>query len=174
MTPGSAAAPLPKSRLEGSMSETKLPPSASSGHHPTVLGRSVVVRGELSGQEDLLLEGSVDGQISLPDHCLTIGPTGQVKAEIRARQVAIHGSVEGNVTARDKIEIRKSGRVVGDLATAAIAIEEGGYLKGSIDILREDDAPRATAARALDSDAKPREGFGLMRVRENPRIDSQG
>lgn len=154
------------------MNETKSPASGSSGHHPTVLGRSVVVRGEMSGQEDLLLEGKVDGQINLPDHSLTIGPTGQVKAEIHARQVTIHGAVDGNVTARDKIEIGKSGRVVGDLVTAAIAIEEGGYLKGSIDILREDEAPRAAAAaRALDGDPKAREGFGLRRLRENPRID---
>jgi cytoskeletal protein CcmA (bactofilin family) len=113
----------------------------------TVLGRSVILRGELSGGEDLLIEGQFDGTINLEDHCLTVGQHGRVTAEIRAREVIVLGAVQGNITARDKVDIRKSGHVVGDLVSAAIAIEEGAYFKGSIDILRED----ATA------DRKPRE-----------------
>jgi cytoskeletal protein CcmA (bactofilin family) len=97
----------------------------------------MVLRGDLSGTEDLLIEGQFEGTISLQEHCLTIGPHGQVKAEIHARQVVIQGSVNGNITAGEKIEIRKSGNVVGDLVAAAIAIEDGAYFKGSIDILRE-------------------------------------
>lgn len=122
----------------------------------TFLGRSVVLRGELSGDEDLLIEGQFDGTITLPEHCLTVGPNGHVKAEIRARQVVILGSVDGNITAREKIEIRKTGHVVGDLVSAGIAIEEGAYFKGSIDILREgaqQELPNLSAPRALKASA---------------------
>ncbi|HEV2177303.1 MAG TPA: polymer-forming cytoskeletal protein [Terriglobia bacterium] len=116
----------------------------------TVLGRSVVLKGELSGNEDLLIEGQFEGTINVKDHTLTVGPQGQVKSEIHARQVVIHGSVDGKVSARDKIEIRKTGNVVGDLVSAGVAIEDGAYFKGSIEILREgkQEAPRAAAAAA--------------------------
>ncbi len=132
-------APDETHKLDNSMTETTPRPSGSAAiaHNQTLLGRSMVMRGDLSGKEDLLIEGQFEGTISLQEHCLTVGPNGQVKAEIHARQVIIQGSVNGNVTAREKIEIRKSGNVVGDLVAAAIAIEDGAYFKGSIDILRE-------------------------------------
>ena len=97
-----------------------------------------------SGQQ----RDSAEGTITLEDHCFTVGPDGQVKAEIHARQVVILGSVIGNISARDKIEIRRTGHVVGDLLAAAVAIEEGAYFKGSIDILREEaqEAPRVISA----------------------------
>ena len=116
----------------------------------------MVLRGDLSGKEDLLIEGQFEGTISLHEHCLTVGPHGQVKAEIHARQVVIQGTVNGNVTARERVEIRKSGNVVGDLVAAAIAIEDGAYFKGSIDILREpaqEVASAVSAPNALGSNA---------------------
>lgn len=103
----------------------------------TVLGQSTVLHGDLAGKESLLIEGQFDGTINFPEHCVTIGVHGEVKAEIHARQVVILGSVTGNITAQEKIEIRKSGHVVGDMVAAAIAIEGGAVLKGSIDIPRE-------------------------------------
>jgi cytoskeletal protein CcmA (bactofilin family) len=103
----------------------------------TLLGRSVVLRGDLSGKEDLLIEGHFEGTLNLQEHCVTVGPHGQLKGEIHARQVVIQGAVSGNISAREKIEIRKTGEVVGDLVAAGIAIEDGAYFKGSIDILRE-------------------------------------
>ena len=103
----------------------------------TLLGRSVVLRGDLSGKEDLLIEGHFEGTLNLQEHCVTVGPHGQVKGEVHARQVVIQGAVSGNISARERIEIRKTGEVVGDLVAAAIAIEDGAYFKGSIDILRE-------------------------------------
>ena len=111
--------------------------SAPANHDQTVLGQSAVLRGDLAGKEDLLIEGQVEGTINVPDHCVTIGSHGEVKAEIQARQVVILGSVTGNISARERIEIRKTGQVVGDLVAAAIAIEGGAFLKGSIDIVRE-------------------------------------
>jgi hypothetical protein len=89
--------------------------------------------------------------INLQDHCLTVGPKGQVKAEIRARQVVVQGSVNGNVTAREKIEIRKTGQVMGDLVATGVAIEDGAYFKGSIEILREGDAHAPIAPRSVGS-----------------------
>src|SRR6185503_10267211 len=103
----------------------------------TIVGRSMFLRGDLSGKEDLLIDGQFEGSINLPDHCVTVGANGQVKAEVHARQVIIQGSVTGNVSAGEKIELRKTGRVVGDLVAAAIAIEDGAFFKGSIDIVRD-------------------------------------
>lgn len=146
--------PLPASpanaKLENHMMEItpRATDQLASNEHPTQLGRSVILRGDLSGKEDLLIEGQFDGTINLPEHCVTVGAHGQIKAEIHARQVVILGSVTGNVAAREKIEIRKTGQVVGDLVAATIAIEDGAYFKGSIDILREQsqEAPHSMAA----------------------------
>ncbi len=114
-------------------------PSATGSPH-TILGRTVVAQGQLSAGEDLLIEGQFEGNINLDDHCLTVGTEGRVKAEIRARQVVILGSVTGNVTASEKIDIRRTGHMAGDLVTASVAIEEGAYFKGSIDIARDEDS----------------------------------
>lgn len=111
--------------------------SAAAAPH-TILGRTVVVQGQLSGGEDLLIDGQFEGIITLADHCLTVGTEGHVKAEIRARQIVILGSVTGNLTAREKIDLRRTGHVVGDLVAATVAIEDGAYFKGSIDISRGD------------------------------------
>ncbi len=120
----------------------------STNQNPTLLGRSLVLKGDLSGNEDLVIEGQFDGNINIQDHCLTVGAHGQLKAEVHARQVVVLGSVNGNITARDKVEIRKTGHVLGDLVAAGIAIEDGAYFKGSIEILREDaaEAPQALAS----------------------------
>ena len=104
----------------------------------TFLGRSVVFHGEFTANEDVLIEGEIEGALNLQDHCVTIGPNGKVKADINARHVVTQGSITGNISARDKIEIRRTGHVVGDLKTAAVAIEEGAYFKGSIEIVREE------------------------------------
>lgn len=120
------------------------------GNQRTFLGRTVVAQGQITSGEDLLIEGQFEGTISLNDHCLTVGAEGHVKAEIRARQVIIQGSVTGNVAAREKIEIRRTGHVVGDLVAATVAIEEGAYFKGSIDIAR-DEGPGAAGGASSGS-----------------------
>ena len=115
---------------------------------PTVFGQFTVAQGELRGNEDVLVEGRLEGSISLEDQSLTTGPKGQVKAEIHARQVVIFGSVSAKIFAREKIEIRKTGHVVADLLAAAVAIDEGAYFKGSIDRRPEGPAgqPRVVSA----------------------------
>ncbi len=143
--------------------ETSMPESIrrdsnnnSSGQVQAIIGRSIVLKGEMSANEDLLIEGQFEGTVNLQDHCLTIGANGKVKAEIQARQVIILGSVTGNVNAREKIEVRRSGNVTGDLTSASIAIEEGAYFKGSIDILRdgnmEEHSPITAPAAYEDSE----------------------
>jgi cytoskeletal protein CcmA (bactofilin family) len=95
------------------------------------------LKGELSGKEDLTVEGQFEGTIDVAENTVTVGPQGQVKSEIRARHVIVHGSVSGKIAAREKIDIRRTGNVIGDLVAAGVAIEDGAYFKGSIEILRE-------------------------------------
>lgn len=109
----------------------------------------MTLKGELTGNEDLTIEGQFDGTINLKDYCVTIGQNGQVKADVTARQVVVSGKLDGKINAREKIEIHRTGSVVGDLISAGVAIEEGAYFKGSIEILRDDEKkaiPRAAAS----------------------------
>jgi cytoskeletal protein CcmA (bactofilin family) len=98
------------------------------------LGASLHVKGEISGNEDLLIDGSVEGLIQLDERKLTVGATAKVTADIIAREVVVYGNVKGNLRAKDRIEIKKDGSVNGDLTTSRIMIEDGAYFKGSIEI----------------------------------------
>jgi cytoskeletal protein CcmA (bactofilin family) len=104
------------------------------------IGKSVVVKGELSGSEDLYVDGQVEGSIALRGQSLTIGPNGRVRANIEARNVILHGQVDGNITASDRVELRKSASLKGDITTARIAIDDGAYFKGTIDIQKPEAA----------------------------------
>ena len=148
--PASPATRVATPKWETPMTDATFRPSATvtSNNHASCLGGSLVLRGELSGKDDLVIEGQIEGPINLQEHCLTIAAQGQVKSDINARQVIISGSAVGKITAADRIEIRKTGHVVGDLVAAGIAIEEGAYFKGSIEVVRDkaQEAPRAVAA----------------------------
>jgi cytoskeletal protein CcmA (bactofilin family) len=98
------------------------------------LGASLHIKGEISGNEDLQIDGSVEGLVQLDDRKLTVGASARVTADLIAREVIVYGNVKGNLRARDRIEIKKDGSVVGDLTTARIMIEDGAYFKGSIEI----------------------------------------
>jgi len=98
------------------------------------IGKSVVIRGELSGSEDLYLDGEVEGDINLRDHKLVIGPNGKIKANITARDVVVHGRVTGNVAASERVELKRSCSLTGDVSTQRIVIEDGAFFKGAIDI----------------------------------------
>jgi len=100
------------------------------------LGASVHVKGHISGAEDLQIDGKVEGPVSLDGQRLTVGRTGQLQSEIRAREVAVYGKVAGNIHAKDRVEIKRDGSVVGDINTARISIEDGAYFKGRIEIER--------------------------------------
>ena len=96
------------------------------------LGKSMSIKGELSGSEDLTLYGQMEGSIRLPDHTLTIGPDADIRAEISAKALVIMGTVTGNVTAAEKVDIRSTGSLVGDLASPRIAIADGGSIRGKV------------------------------------------
>jgi len=110
------------------------------------LGPSLQVKGEVSGSEDLLIDGSVEGSVQLEEKKLTIGTTAKVTADIVAGEVVVSGSVKGNVRAKQRIEIKKDGSVIGDLTTAQIVIEDGAYFKGSVEIDRDAEKPADTHA----------------------------
>ena len=111
-------------------------PSSALAPAVAQIGKSVVIKGELSGSEDLYLDGQVEGSIALKGNSLTVGPNGSVKASVEAKGVVVQGKLEGNVQASDRVELRKSAVVTGDIATQRISIEEGAYLKGKVDIHR--------------------------------------
>jgi cytoskeletal protein CcmA (bactofilin family) len=132
--------------------------TSSPGQNHTVLGGTIVWRGELSGDEDVLIEGQVDGNIDVQNHCVTVGPQGRITADIQGGQVIVLGRVEGKIAARGKIDLRKTAFVIGDLSSAALAIEEGAYFKGSIEIIRDsvtakEVSPRSPAAGAVTAQA---------------------
>lgn len=110
-----------------------------------VLGKSVIVKGQIFSREDLTIDGEVEGTVELQEHRLTVGPNGKVMATIKAREICVIGSVNGNVEASDKIDIRKDAKLIGDIRTARIVIEDGAYFKGNIDIIR---TPAAAAPAA--------------------------
>src|SRR3989475_5784881 len=116
------------------------------------IGKSVTIKGQIFSREDLVVDGEIEGAIELNDHRLTVGPNGRVRAGIKAREIVVLGTIDGNVEALDKIDIRKDAKLIGDIKTARIIIEDGAYFKGSIDIVKADVAkpaqPRPQAAVA--------------------------
>jgi cytoskeletal protein CcmA (bactofilin family) len=101
------------------------------------IGKSVVIKGELNGSEDLTIEGHVEGTIDLRENVLTIGPNGKIKANVFAKAVIVLGAVTGNITASEKIDIRDAGSVEGDLVSPRVAISEGAQFRGSVDMQRK-------------------------------------
>jgi len=98
------------------------------------LGSSLQIKGHITGTEDLQIDGMVDGPISLRGHGLTVGPAAQLTSEIQAREVVVYGKVVGNVHARDRVDVKTDGSVIGDISTARISIEDGAHFKGRIEI----------------------------------------
>jgi cytoskeletal protein CcmA (bactofilin family) len=98
------------------------------------LGKNVTVKGQIVAREDLTIDGEVEGTVECHEHRLTIGPNARVQSNLKAREIVIHGSIQGNVEAADKIDIKKEAKLVGDIKTSRIVIEDGAYFKGSIDI----------------------------------------
>ena len=109
-------------------------PEATSPRGSAALGKNVTVKGQIFAREDLTIDGEVEGTVECQEHRLTIGPNARVQAGLKAREIIIHGSIQGNVDATDKIDIKKEAKLVGDIKTSRIVIEDGAYFKGSIDI----------------------------------------
>lgn len=126
------------------------------------IGKAVKIIGQIFSKEDLYVDGDLEGTVEAMEHKLTIGPNGTVHAGVKAREVVALGTIQGNVEATDKIEIRKDAKLVGDIRTARIIIEDGAYFKGSIDIVKPEPAKAgqrpqqaAPAGASVPASAKP-------------------
>jgi cytoskeletal protein CcmA (bactofilin family) len=127
--------------------------AAPSGEQATI-GKSLFVKGEVSGSESLYIDGKVEGTINLPGNRVTVGRNGQVAANITAREVVVLGKVRGNIQASDRVDIRSEGSLTGDVAAARISIEDGAYFKGGIDIRKPGDHKNGAMAIAEPVEAK--------------------
>src|SRR5690349_15033483 len=135
-----------------SMPMGKIEPESRGGS--ATIGKAVKIVGQIYSKEELFVDGDLEGTLEALEHKLTVGPNGTVHASVKAREVVVLGTIQGNVEAADKIEIRKDAKLVGDIRTARIIIEDGAYFKGSIDIVKNEQPkqtqprPQATAAGA--------------------------
>jgi cytoskeletal protein CcmA (bactofilin family) len=119
------------------------------------IGRTVVIKGEISGNESLYIDGRVEGSVTFKDHRVTVGRNGVVQANISAREVVIMGKVTGNVECSDRVDIRSEGSLTGDVVSARISVEDGAMLRGSVQLNpteqkqdKSHDAPKAMGAAA--------------------------
>ncbi|HEX6163880.1 MAG TPA: polymer-forming cytoskeletal protein [Vicinamibacterales bacterium] len=132
------------------------------------IGKSVVIKGELSGSEDLTIEGHVEGRIDLKGNVLTIGPNGKIKAEVFAKSVVVLGEVTGNVTASEKVDIRDNGSVDGDIASPRVAIAEGAHFRGSVDMQRAGQKPQQQQQQQQQKPANaPQQGQPQQQNQQN-------
>ena len=115
------------------------------------IGKSVIIKGELSGGEDLYVDGTINGTIQLQGHDLMIGPNGHVHADVNAKGVVVQGKLEGNIRTSDRVEMRKSAIIMGDIVTQRIAIEDGAYFKGKVEIQKETAKPNSPPASRPES-----------------------
>jgi len=126
--------------------------SSSATRNLSCLGASLEIKGKISGDEDLQIDGKVEGAIALNGQRLTVGRSGHLNSEIFARDVIVYGNVTGNVHASDRVEIKKDGSVTGDITTARISVEDGAYFKGRIEIER---TRQSSSSSSSDSSHEP-------------------
>ncbi|MGA3241894.1 MAG: polymer-forming cytoskeletal protein [Bryobacteraceae bacterium] len=149
-----ARSPAPTQIAPAVLAAPASPPAATNGpKQQAVIGPSMTIKGEIRAREELLVDGEVEGLLE-SQSLLTVGTNGKVRGNIKAREVAIFGSVRGNVVVAEKIAIREQGSLIGDIKGAGISIDDGAYFKGSIDIVRPE--PKATKA-----------------VQNGPRVEAQ-
>jgi cytoskeletal protein CcmA (bactofilin family) len=139
VSPAAPSFAEPKKEATTTMSMPNVRSEDSRGNS-AIIGKAVKIIGQIHSKEDLYVDGDVEGTVEAPEHKLTVGPNGTVHAAVKAREVVALGSIQGNVEAADRIEIRKDAKLVGDIRTARIIIEDGAYFKGSIDIVKPEPA----------------------------------
>jgi cytoskeletal protein CcmA (bactofilin family) len=129
--------------------------AAGSPTEQATIGRSLVIKGEVTGAESLYIDGKIEGSINVSDHRVTIGRNGTVTANILAREVVIMGKVKGNIQCSDRLDIRSEGSLTGDVTTQRISVEDGAILKGSVQVRSAEAKPVAGAKPAASEAAKP-------------------
>lgn len=152
------------------MSSTPFRTPESDSRNAATIGKSVKIVGQIFAKEDLYVDGDVEGTIESHENKVTVGPNGRVQASIRARDVIILGQVQGNVETSDKVDIRKDAKLVGDITTSRISIEDGALFKGSIDIKKAEPksavplpVPAATTARPAEPVSAAASGAAVNR-----------
>jgi cytoskeletal protein CcmA (bactofilin family) len=115
------------------------------------IGRTLVIKGEISGSEALYIDGRIEGKITMPESRVTIGRNGKVDASIQAREVVVMGKVNGNIQCSDRVDIRAEGSVTGDISTARISVEDGAALKGGIQVHAEPKAKEHSQTKSPES-----------------------
>lgn len=158
--PAPSQAPKPQEPAREGIPMSTMPTRSLDADSRTAsIGKSVSFKGQLFSREDLYFDGEIEGSIEMPEHRLTIGPNGKVNANIKAREIVVLGNINGNVDAGDKIDIRKEARLLGDIRTSRIVIEDGAFFKGSIDIVKAESkqppAQRPQAAAAASPGPTP-------------------
>lgn len=146
---GQTTRPEPKKR------EAEPAPAGRSRGELATIGRSITIRGDVTGDEDLLIQGRVDGSVNLDQHAVTVGPEGDVKASITARVVTVEGTVKGNLTADDQIILKRSARVQGDIAAPRVVLEDGASFRGGVDMGEPADQGRPSGAGPATQATRP-------------------
>ncbi len=153
-TPSLSSAPIRET-------PTSLPVSAKAA---ACISQGIKIKGEVTGSEDLFVDGQVDGKLSLTNGSLTIGPNGRVKADVTAREVVVRGTVEGKVSGRDKVQLWSTGQVIGEVQTDRLAIEDGAMLRGKVEAGKQPTKTgesQAAAAGAAGSGSKSSSSVSL-------------
>jgi cytoskeletal protein CcmA (bactofilin family) len=158
--PSSSPNPTPTPEPQRSYTPPVEPASARPVTSPTgntqeqaTLGKSLVIKGEVTGSESLYIDGRVEGSINLPGNRVTVGRNGVVSANISAREIVVLGKVRGNMTASDRVDIRGEGSLTGDVVSQRISIEDGAYFKGGIDIRKPNQKTNGEAKESTTTTA---------------------
>ena len=141
----------PKKNEDGPSATVATRTERSNDRETVTIGKSIVIKGQVSGSENLTIEGNVDGKIELKQHLLTIGLHGRIRAEVFAKSVVVLGEVVGNIKATEKVAIRDDGKVEGDIVAPRVAIAEGAQFRGGIDMQQ---GPSAKGEQKLVSDGR--------------------
>ncbi len=148
--------PVMSSSTQPAVSEAPAPrPVTTSTADQATIGKSLVIKGEVTGSESLYIDGRVEGSINLAGNRVTVGRNGVVAANINAREIVVLGKVRGNLTASDRVDIRSDGSLTGDVVAARISIEDGAFFKGGIDIRKAGQKANGEEMKTKESTPEP-------------------
>jgi len=147
-----------------------IPPLPATSRAAACISQGIKIKGEVTGSEDLFVDGLVDGKLNLTNGSLTIGPNGQVKADVTAREVIVRGSVEGKVSGRDRVQLWSTGQISGEVQTERLSVEEGALLRGNVEAGKQPVRPAETKTGLTAALGKPSEpaslGSGTAAIRQ--------